>query len=112
LADPGNATKTLRKFPRLARVRWKPGYNSAKVRFGSPVFLLFLRSRSRQKQSTSSSYSICGVLTSIERWKNTSGGKHLRDLDPASVRITLQKLGSFVPIDKEHYQRLCEVGTG
>jgi hypothetical protein len=38
-------------------------------------------------------------------------GKRLRDFGPASVRITLEKLGSLVPIDKEHYQRLREVGS-
>jgi len=50
--------------------------------------------------------------TELSAWKTASRSERLNNFGPAAVRKKIEKLGTIVPsIDKERYQKLCEVGA-
>jgi len=47
----------------------------------------------------------------VEAWRSATRQERIRRFGPAGVRRRLEELNELVPIDRERYQRLCEVGT-
>ncbi len=48
---------------------------------------------------------------SFNEWSNLAENKSWEKYSPAKVRSKIKALGKFDPIEKQHYGRLCSIGT-